>query len=161
MDKTIHSWPEHRVVLFQSGGECSRECYTVIGAFASDHFVLARLALALPVIAGGLEGRIICLRSTRCKHRGVQAFIGETCQLIRQLDRGKVGHTGEAGGERQLFHLVIGCPGKLLAAVPGIDIPQSRHPIQDLLPIRRIQPDPFPALDHQRVGMGFGMVCGV
>ncbi len=55
VDKSIHGGTEHGVIFFQPRGKCRGKRHAVIRAAPRNDLVLGRLALALPVIARGLE----------------------------------------------------------------------------------------------------------
>src|SRR5258706_6164047 len=55
VNESLRRRTKHRVIFFETGCEGSGQRYAMIGTFARNDFVLRWLALALPVIARGLE----------------------------------------------------------------------------------------------------------
>jgi len=161
VDESVYLRSEHRLVFFESRCKSRRESHAVIGTLARDDLVFGRLAFALPVVARGFEGGVVGFGATRGEHGGVQPLVGETRQLVRELDRGEVGHARKVGREREFERLVVRGLREFGVAVSRVDVPQTRHAIEDFLSIHSVEPDALAAFDDERVGVTFWMIDGM
>ena len=143
------------VVLILEGGQAHRAVgHAVVRATAGDDLVAAGESTHRLYLLGDLDGRFDRLRATGGEEDAVEVARGPLSDHIGELNgryRGEVhrGDVGEASG--LLAHRL----SDLLAAVPGIDDPESGDAVEERVAIDIVDGAAFTAIeDVQSVALG-------
>ena len=158
LDEAGHQRPEHLLIGRHPGGAHRRKSHAVIGVDARNDLGLFRLVFDLPIIAREFESRFVRFRARSGEIDCGRIRIAVSDDFLGEADRRLVGGADISRGESDPPHLHAGRVGQLAAAVPGIDIPQTREPDDIFATIGVVQRGSATLDDDKRLAMVVRMV---
>jgi hypothetical protein len=127
-----------------------RDRAAVVAVAAADDEAAFRLPGHVPVAAHHAHHGVVGLRARAGEKHVLEPRRRQFGQQRGKLHRGDVGGVEEAVIERQRFHLAVDRFRDAGAPVADIYAPQSRHRVDDLVPVRVPQVDALAAHHHAR-----------